>query len=248
MPKSKKLSERQVRRLIKAEVDAEMKEIANCNLGAFQNESSSYQENNKIVIDNRLEISPSFMPKQILPCTSPPNASFDTLLSFKQNMCSASVTSVSNISSNSDSDSDDFLGESGKSHDEVKSSSDNDSDKSFALDKDSKLQSDLRACFIKHNATQTLINDVLIVLKPYHKLPQDARTLMSTPLSTSIKNIGNGEFAYFGLASGIKNKIRRGLHNNVSSLNLIFNIDGLPLFKSSSIDFWPILCKIEDFR
>ncbi len=56
----------------------------------------------------------------------------------------------------------------------------------------------------------------------------------------------NGDFVYFGLTSVIKEKIKGGLTNDVSIQNLCFNIDGLPLHKSSNKQFWPILCKIDE--
>lgn len=107
------------------------------------------------------------------------------------------------------------------------------------------LQVQLRQCFIKHNATHALINDVLNILKTYHNLPCDARTLLKTPQYVPVKKICGGDFVYFGLLSTIKEKVKEGSVKNTPVLNLSFNIDGLPLHKSSNKQFWPILCKID---
>ncbi|GBO16568.1 hypothetical protein AVEN_250828-1 [Araneus ventricosus] len=111
---------------------------------------------------------------------------------------------------------------------------------------DTDLQKNLGACFIKHNASHALINDILKILKPYHSLPNDARTLLRTPQCLPAKQLSNGEMIYFGLLTGIKEKIKKGLIVNNGKLNLLFNIDGLPLHRSSNKQFWPILCQIEE--
>lgn len=114
------------------------------------------------------------------------------------------------------------------------------------LANDKNLQGQLGACFLKHNASHALINDILSILKPFHSLPSDARTLLKTPQHLPSKQLGNGEFVYFGLKEGIKEKMKAGLTIHTGKLSLLFNIDGLPLHKSSNKQFWPILCQIEE--
>ncbi|KAF8784478.1 hypothetical protein HNY73_010152 [Argiope bruennichi] len=110
---------------------------------------------------------------------------------------------------------------------------------------DMDLQKQLSACFMKHNTTHALINDLLHILKPHYALPNDARILLKTPQSTFVKKICGGDFVYFGLRPAIKEKIKGGLVENAMILDLSFNIDGLPLYKSSNKQFWTILCKID---
>lgn len=50
-------------------------------------------------------------------------------------------------------------------------------------------------------------------------------------------------FFYFGLKDGLQ-KIYILMKNNVDFMNLDFNIDGLPIHKSTKESFWPILCKV----
>ena len=63
--------------------------------------------------------------------------------------------------------------------------------------------------------------------------------------------IADDNFEHFGLLNGIVKKIRKGVKNEVHQLNLIINIDGIPLYHSSKINFYPILGQIinwEDIR
>lgn len=102
-----------------------------------------------------------------------------------------------------------------------------------------------RNLMIKHNATLALTTDVLHLLAtvlPF--LPLDGRTLLKTPRSTETTKLTNGEFCYFGLETCIINKLTGRVLPPGHPIELDFNIDGLPLFKSSSTEFWPILGRI----
>jgi len=67
----------------------------------------------------------------------------------------------------------------------------------------------------------------------------DTRTLLQIPRQTNILKVDEGEYFYFGLHNIIKKML---LKNNDKCLNLIINIDGVPLAKSSQASFWTILC------
>lgn len=77
----------------------------------------------------------------------------------------------------------------------------------------------------------------------YNYLPLTARSLLKTPKQTKIFSLNNGDMCYFGIEMKLKLKIERGLKNTLidNVIQLDFNIDGLPLFKSSSTEIWPIL-------
>ena len=55
------------------------------------------------------------------------------------------------------------------------------------------------------------------------------------------------EFVYIGIAKQLQLIINASLHTG-SILELQFSTDGLPLFKSSSIEFWPILGKVHNYQ
>lgn len=54
-----------------------------------------------------------------------------------------------------------------------------------------------------------------------------------------------GEFVYFGITADLRRSVNREIHQT-NILNLQINCDGLPLYKSSSKEFWPILCKVHN--
>lgn len=102
---------------------------------------------------------------------------------------------------------------------------------------------------IGHNITQTAFTSLLHILSPSHpELPMDCRSLLKTPTNQIIKLLETGEYTHFG--------ILENLFRNLSlcpvvadifpdnKVKLSFNIDGIPLFHSNNIQFWPILGRI----
>ncbi|CAC5397911.1 unnamed protein product [Mytilus coruscus] len=65
-----------------------------------------------------------------------------------------------------------------------------------------------------------------------------------------LKKKCGGQYIYYGIKNGLI-KILDGLSpctlNNLQNIYLNINIDGIPLFKSSGKQFWPILCSFEKF-
>jgi hypothetical protein len=55
---------------------------------------------------------------------------------------------------------------------------------------------------------------------------------------------------YLGIESGISKVIAEHPEHfrRIDQIKLSFNIDGVPLFKSSSVQLWPILCSIKHFE
>lgn len=67
--------------------------------------------------------------------------------------------------------------------------------------------------------------------------------LYSDPSDYTVIKLANGaEFVYFGIAQNLKRAVNTKLHENQSLLQ--FNVDGLPLYRSSIKQFWPILGKV----
>ncbi|KAJ8685497.1 hypothetical protein QAD02_021290 [Eretmocerus hayati] len=56
-------------------------------------------------------------------------------------------------------------------------------------------------------------------------------------------NLDNSEFVYFGIRKALEMMVRPSLHV-IKILKLQFNVDGLPISKSSLIEFWLIMGKI----
>jgi len=54
-----------------------------------------------------------------------------------------------------------------------------------------------------------------------------------------------GHYYHFGIAAGIIDLLPQTYAINNTAVMLQINFDGLPLFKSSSMEFWPILCAVK---
>lgn len=93
------------------------------------------------------------------------------------------------------------------------------------------------------------LSALLSILKVHHpSLPKDARTLLKTQTCISVASLGSGSFYYFGIKkmfSQIFDKVKSV--QNHHNFRLQLNIDGLPLFKSSGIQFWPILGMLQGY-
>ena len=86
------------------------------------------------------------------------------------------------------------------------------------------------------------------ILRPSHPLlPRDPRTLLRTRTSYEINQIAGGCYFHFGVATGVKAQLEKYPHEpffETESILLQINIDGLPLFKNSGTQFWPILGRV----
>ncbi|KAL1474394.1 hypothetical protein MTO96_038010 [Rhipicephalus appendiculatus] len=101
---------------------------------------------------------------------------------------------------------------------------------------------------VKHGIKRDALSDLLKLLKPHHSfLPSDARTLLRTPrgqcLDCPITDLAPGHYCHFGLQRGLLRALS-GFRQLPQTLALAFNIDGLPLAKSSNLQLWPIQCLI----
>ena len=109
------------------------------------------------------------------------------------------------------------------------------------------LASLLVAWVSKFNISHSAVNGLLCILRERHSfLPKDARTLLKTAKQYNILHIAGGCYYHFGIETCVKS-IVDGLRisvENITEVSLQINIDGLPLFKSSSVQLWPILGRL----
>lgn len=102
----------------------------------------------------------------------------------------------------------------------------------------------LRDWALNHNVKISCMRDLLKLLKnigvPF--LPQDPRTLLSTPKVVEVENIANGKLWY----SGVEKHLRKTFEtaDKLLTVELNFHVDGLQLFNSSTKQFWQILGQI----
>jgi hypothetical protein len=90
------------------------------------------------------------------------------------------------------------------------------------------------------------LSSLLAILHDDHPcLPKDARTLLGTVTEYAIKHVAGGEYYHFGLKASLTQQLPSINVPSGSSISVQINIDGLPIFKSSGTQFWPILGMID---
>ncbi|KYQ48594.1 hypothetical protein ALC60_12356 [Trachymyrmex zeteki] len=106
---------------------------------------------------------------------------------------------------------------------------------------------DITSWAIMFNIFHVALLALLVILRKYtnHAFVKDPRTLLKTPRHTAIIKMGLGEYCHFGFKNALKNmldeymKITGKINDN---LDILINIDGLPISKSNNSALWPILC------
>jgi hypothetical protein len=125
---------------------------------------------------------------------------------------------------------------------------DSDSDESEPLEPD--FSEKLASLVIEHKCTTSFVNSLLGILRDQGMpLPKDKRTLLGTPRKIEYKQMGDGQYVYFGIEASIKKCLSRcdSSIQEHDCIAILVNVDGVPLFKSSSVQLWPILCKFIHF-
>lgn len=122
------------------------------------------------------------------------------------------------------------------------------SSSSIALDEKEKPPIDqfLRNWANEFQVKQNCLDSLLQYLKTdYPNLPLDSRTLMRTPKSRAVIDLAPGKYVHIGVRNNLENYLNNFEQEQLpKELLLDFNIDGLPLSKSSNSCFWLILCRI----
>lgn len=107
------------------------------------------------------------------------------------------------------------------------------------------LRDQLKSWVVQNQISMRCVDGLLNILRTngHTELPKSYRTLLSTPRNIQLTTIGESKYWYRGLVNCLKSiffKLDRNL-----GIELKFNIDGLPIFNSSQIQFWPILASID---
>jgi len=121
----------------------------------------------------------------------------------------------------------------------------------YEFDRVAELCSMLAAWKIRDNVTQTALGNLLKILRLWFPdLPVDPRTVMQANKQpvVPVKQIGGGSYCHIGIERGIHNLLSVGVGDSgCQTIKLQLNIDGLPLFKSSNVQLWPILGLIDNY-
>lgn len=107
---------------------------------------------------------------------------------------------------------------------------------------------------VENNITLSSMSELLPIFRPrYPELPKDPRTVMKTSseikLDDNIQVVSNGSYYHFGIIPNILQHAQQAENaENVKAAGAVtfqLNIDGVPLFKSTNGQFWPVLGKID---
>lgn len=114
------------------------------------------------------------------------------------------------------------------------------------------LEDDLATWAAEQKITHVALNSLLDILRQHSlNLPKDSRTLLGTMrLNPEIQDKAGGQYYHFGLLKSITEVLHQNIDilSSIDTLELQVNIDGLPLFKSSATQFWPILGTLQNIR
>lgn len=126
------------------------------------------------------------------------------------------------------------------------------SDSDSGDDQGTDLATDIARWYADNNITRNALTELLKVLNkhfPEKNLPISAKTLIKLDQSYHVRHIAGGQFCYIGVQSGVESQLDDLLLENGSdTITLQVNIDGLPLFKSSGTQMWPILGLVNESR
>ena len=114
-------------------------------------------------------------------------------------------------------------------------------------DDDINLQSQLSTWYVDYGVKQNAFTALLTILRQHghEKLPKDCRTILKTP-DMQLQHIAGGEYYHFGIKQTIQEAMM-DMEDEVKSgdrLDLQINIDGLPIYKSTKSELWPILGQV----
>nr|CAI5867349.1 unnamed protein product [Callosobruchus analis] len=110
--------------------------------------------------------------------------------------------------------------------------------------KNEQLRNHLKNWACNFNITQRALKELIKIFNDRlpNVLPVDPRTLLGTPTTITIREMGEGYYWHQGLKHCL-NRCHTSLQT-LSKISLNVNIDGLPIYKSSKDEFWPILFNI----
>jgi len=95
----------------------------------------------------------------------------------------------------------------------------------------------------EHQITHVALRALIQTLKQhscFSNLSIDARSLVKTPRRLDIRMVTPGTYYHFGLLHSVLH-VLTSIKDYTDCVRIIVNVDGLPISKSSSQQFWPIL-------
>lgn len=128
---------------------------------------------------------------------------------------------------------------------------------SLEINKPILLQERLKDWAISNKVNNLQLSNLLKLLSAYHpELPLDARSLLKTKRSVNKclmmdAKLKSGQYSYIGIKQNLINLFESNIGNHfkdISPILLKINVDGIPLHRSTSKQFWPILCSFHNIN
>ena len=107
------------------------------------------------------------------------------------------------------------------------------------------FENDFVQIAVKHRLGRVVVNDFLSLFRRHNigDFPHDFRSAVRTPRHVEIIRICQGEYHHFGVVRSLCRALKSFSIQTNDCIKLQLNFDGLPLYKSSQVGFWPILCR-----
>lgn len=117
------------------------------------------------------------------------------------------------------------------------------------IEKNEKFRSDIIKWCLENNINHAVFKKLVeIINERFEKeilLPKDPRTLLKTDRNVAIVPIADGEYYWHNGLEFCLNSLFSNLSKPMT-ISLNISMDGLPIFKSSKEEFWPILFNIAE--
>ncbi|KAL4716746.1 hypothetical protein ACJJTC_001902 [Scirpophaga incertulas] len=119
----------------------------------------------------------------------------------------------------------------------------------YEADRNLMIRRKIKKWAIDKNIPQSALNDLIEIINDRftNLLPQDARTILHTTTKVNIKSIDNDSDYWHNGFHYQLNLLFDNMVDVPDFVSFIINFDGLPIFKSSKKEFWPILCAIHEY-
>lgn len=109
------------------------------------------------------------------------------------------------------------------------------------------LREKLKDWYIRNRPTRKTVEELLAILNEENlDVPLSIKTLLPNNEKAVIKDVSPGVYSHFGIRNQFES-----IHSIISEYDEIVvdvNIDGLPLFKSSRAQLWPILLRVVNIK
>jgi len=124
-----------------------------------------------------------------------------------------------------------------------------DSNKIYIFNDEQLILNSLAKWKVNYSITSVAFSSLLKILKEhncFNSFPVYSRTVMKTNKSNmtnnQIQTVNSGLYYHFGISNGLMSVYDISVFEEV--IKLVVGIDGLPLTKSSSSTFWPVLAYV----